>query len=138
MEKHDAEHGETMSNEMKPSMLALELQQNLEAGVDTPSGLQGLTPEEVALNRRVSLKMDLSMLPLLSLLYLFNGLDKSNVGNAQTQGMYYSRYQKRLLMMTDQFIQVSCTILAPCRLTSTTRHLCSSLPSLSSSQFRPL
>ena len=101
MEKHDAEHGETMSHEIKPSMLAVELQQNLEAGVDTPSGLQGLTPEEVALNRRVSLKMDLSMLPLLSLLYLFNGLDKSNVGNAQTQGTHCSAYPKRSHKITN-------------------------------------
>ncbi|OIW26182.1 MFS general substrate transporter [Coniochaeta ligniaria NRRL 30616] len=45
-----------------------------------------MTPEEAALNRRVSRKMDICMLPLLSLLYLFNGLDKSNIGNAQTQG----------------------------------------------------
>ncbi len=86
MEKHDAEHGDTMSAEGKPTMLAAELQHNLEAGRDEPMGLQNLTPEEQAMNRRVSLKMDLALLPLLSLLYLFNGLDKSNVGNAQTQG----------------------------------------------------
>lgn len=30
--------------------------------------------------------MDLYLLPLLSLLYLFNGLDRGNIGNAQTQG----------------------------------------------------
>jgi len=38
------------------------------------------------LHRRVNLKMDLALLPLLSLLYLFNGLDRGNVGNAETQG----------------------------------------------------
>jgi hypothetical protein len=36
--------------------------------------------------RRVNLKLDLGLLPLLSLLYLFNGLDRGNIGNAQTQG----------------------------------------------------
>ncbi|KAK0629242.1 major facilitator superfamily domain-containing protein [Bombardia bombarda] len=36
--------------------------------------------------RRVNRKLDFALLPLLSLLYLFNGLDRSNVGNAQTQG----------------------------------------------------
>jgi hypothetical protein len=36
--------------------------------------------------RRINLKMDLGLLPLLSLLYLFNGLDRGNIGNAQTQG----------------------------------------------------
>ncbi len=35
---------------------------------------------------RVNRKIDLALLPLLSLLYLFNGLDRSNAGNAQTQG----------------------------------------------------
>lgn len=68
--------------------LKAELRDNLENARDTPAGHAGLamTPEEAALNRRISRKMDISMLPLLSLLYLFNGLDKSNVGNAQTQG----------------------------------------------------
>ncbi|KAF2029492.1 major facilitator superfamily transporter [Setomelanomma holmii] len=38
------------------------------------------------MSRRVNRKMDIAMLPFLSLLYLFNGLDRSNVGNAETQG----------------------------------------------------
>ncbi|KAH7092575.1 major facilitator superfamily transporter [Paraphoma chrysanthemicola] len=42
--------------------------------------------ERRALSRRVNLKMDIALLPFLSLLYLFNGLDRSNVGNAETQG----------------------------------------------------
>ncbi|KAF9880545.1 major facilitator superfamily transporter [Colletotrichum karsti] len=41
---------------------------------------------EPAMNRRINRKMDIALLPLLSLLYLFNGLDRGNVGNAQTQG----------------------------------------------------
>lgn len=36
--------------------------------------------------KRINLKLDLCLLPLLSLLYLFNGLDRGNIGNAQTQG----------------------------------------------------
>lgn len=43
-------------------------------------------PEAVDMARRTNLKMDLGLLPLLSLLYLFNGLDRGNIGNAQTQG----------------------------------------------------
>lgn len=53
---------------------------------NVPAGHVTQTPEEDALNRRVNLKMDVAMLPLLSILYLFNGLDRSNVGNAETQG----------------------------------------------------
>ena len=37
-------------------------------------------------SRRVNRKIDLALLPFLSALYLFNGLDRSNVGNAETQG----------------------------------------------------
>lgn len=51
-----------------------------------PAGHVAHTPEDAALNRKVNLKMDVAMLPLLSILYLFNGLDRSNVGNAETQG----------------------------------------------------
>lgn len=36
--------------------------------------------------RGLNRKLDAALLPLLSLLYLFNGLDRANVGNAQTQG----------------------------------------------------
>lgn len=37
-------------------------------------------------NKTVNRKLDIALLPLLSLLYLFNGLDRGNVGNAETQG----------------------------------------------------
>lgn len=47
----------------------------------------GFSPEEAEISRRVNRKMDFAMLPLLSLVYLFNGLDKGNIGNAETQGM---------------------------------------------------
>lgn len=52
-----------------------------------PVGFVASSPEEVRLSRRVNRKMDIAMLPLLSLVYLFNGLDKGNIGNAETQGM---------------------------------------------------
>lgn len=44
------------------------------------------TAVDMAMTRRINFKMDLALLPLLSLLYLFNGLDRGNIGNAQTQG----------------------------------------------------
>lgn len=51
-----------------------------------PAGHVNQTRKDAALNRKINLKMDVAMLPLLSILYLFNGLDRSNVGNAETQG----------------------------------------------------
>ncbi|KAK0744542.1 major facilitator superfamily transporter [Apiosordaria backusii] len=48
------------------------------------SGISRLDNEKEA--QRINRKIDLYLLPLLSLLYLFNGLDRGNIGNAQTQG----------------------------------------------------
>ena len=53
---------------------------------DIPSGYFPVTAEEKAMSRALNRKLDIFLLPFLSLLYLFNGLDRGNVGNAQTQG----------------------------------------------------
>ena len=42
-----------------------------------------------ARHRAVNRKIDIALLPFMSFLYLFNGLDRGNVGNAQTQGAYH-------------------------------------------------
>ena len=55
-------------------------------GSETPSGYFPETAEEKAMSRALNRKIDIFLLPFLSLLYLFNGLDRGNVGNAQTQG----------------------------------------------------
>jgi hypothetical protein len=54
--------------------------------VDIPAGYFPVTTEEKAFSRALNVKLDVFLLPFLSLLYLFNGLDRGNVGNAQTQG----------------------------------------------------
>jgi hypothetical protein len=53
---------------------------------DEPAGHVPATQEEKALSRAVNRKLDIYLLPFLSLLYLFNGLDRGNVGNAETEG----------------------------------------------------
>jgi hypothetical protein len=53
---------------------------------DIPSGYFPVTAEEKAMSRALNRKLDIFLLPFLSLLYLFNGLDRGNVGNAETQG----------------------------------------------------
>jgi hypothetical protein len=55
-------------------------------GENVPDGYIPDTAEEKALSRALNLKLDTFLLPFLSLLYLFNGLDRGNVGNAETQG----------------------------------------------------
>jgi hypothetical protein len=56
-------------------------------GADVPAGYFPVTAEEKAMSRALNRKLDIFLLPFLSLLYLFNGLDRSNVGNAQTDGL---------------------------------------------------
>lgn len=53
---------------------------------NVPDGFLPSTAEEKTLSRGLNRKLDIFLLPFLSLLYLFNGLDRGNVGNAETQG----------------------------------------------------
>lgn len=56
-----------------------------------PEGYFPLTDEEKHLSRALNRKLDYVLLPSLSLLYLFNGLDRGNIGNADTQGREFHR-----------------------------------------------
>ena len=46
-----------------------------------------ITTIDAAKERAVVWKLDLHLLPLLAIMYLFNSLDKSNMGNAKTAGL---------------------------------------------------
>ena len=62
--------------------------QHLREGLQT-SKQEGYTPgspSEKKLSRALNRKFDLFLLPFCVLIYLFNGLDRSNLGNAQTDG----------------------------------------------------
>jgi MFS family permease len=59
------------------------------AQISSTQDVQSLQDQTVS--RRLNRKMDTALLPFLSLLYLFNGLDRSNIGNAETQGMHHLR-----------------------------------------------
>jgi hypothetical protein len=49
-------------------------------------GYTPITAEEKAQHRNLNRKLDLFLVPFCALIYLFNGLDRSNLGNAQTDG----------------------------------------------------
>lgn len=72
------DHVETSSTKLKGE---------LSSTTNVPIGHIPETAEEKSRNRKLNRRMDAYLLPFLSLLYLFNGLDRSNVGNAETQGM---------------------------------------------------
>ncbi|OAA64395.1 major facilitator superfamily transporter [Niveomyces insectorum RCEF 264] len=50
------------------------------------AGWNPATAEEKALSTRLNWKLDLMILPIVSLGYMFNQLDRANLGNAQTSG----------------------------------------------------
>ncbi len=45
------------------------------------------TPEERMLNRALNRKLDIFIMGFCALIYIFNGLDRSNIGNAETAGL---------------------------------------------------
>lgn len=53
----------------------------------TADGESLATSQDATKNKRLNRKIDFALLPLLSLLYMFNGLDRGNIGNAETQGI---------------------------------------------------
>jgi hypothetical protein len=65
---------------------AQELDSRREKDGHVPGGHITQTSEETKANRSLNRKLDIWLLPFLSLLYLFSGLDRGNVGFAETQG----------------------------------------------------
>lgn len=58
-----------------------------EAGVTVPTTLTSMTTIDPVLERKLVWKFDLHILPVLAIMYLFNSLDKSNLGNSKTAGL---------------------------------------------------
>ena len=59
--------------------------------METDYLIDGDTPtrgKDYDLNRRTLRKLDFILLPFLCALFLLNSLDKSNIGNAETAGVY--------------------------------------------------
>ena len=77
----------------------MDLRLNQVAGATSPAGYLPVTAEERAMSRALNRKLDIFLLPFLSLLYLFNGLDRGNVGNAETQGQLTVSYKIAFLRL---------------------------------------
>lgn len=45
--------------------------------------------DDQKLNRRTLSKLDFILLPYLCTIFLLNSVDKSNIGNAETAGLYF-------------------------------------------------
>jgi hypothetical protein len=72
------------SNDLKaPYKVDADLEQ--EAHLDTAIGTAAVTDHHA--ERALCRKFDYRLMPVLALMYLFNALDKGNLGNAKTDGM---------------------------------------------------
>lgn len=104
---------------------------DMESKENVPAGYVERTPEEKARNRALNLKMDIFLLPMLAFLYLFNGLDRGNVGNAQTQGTFFNSFY-RLIANTNMTFEDSQRTLVQVQVISILLRRCSSLRLFSS------
>ncbi|UKZ67056.1 uncharacterized protein TrAtP1_008219 [Trichoderma atroviride] len=53
--------------------------------------------------RALCFKFDIRILPILALMYLFNALDKGNLGNAQTKGLSTGTHPPPYLVMVSNY-----------------------------------
>ncbi|RHZ67110.1 hypothetical protein CDV55_107553 [Aspergillus turcosus] len=86
MEQYNEPKSTTMFHEENVRSQDKEIAQRPAMRDNLPEGYFPHTDEEKHFNRVLNRKLDLVLLPSLSLLYLFNGLDRGNIGNATTQG----------------------------------------------------
>ena len=82
MSSWDSKETEATNHVETPSTMKTES----EVTEGTREGYVPVTAEEKLQNTSLNRKLDIFLLPLLSLLYLTNGLDRGNVGNAETEG----------------------------------------------------
>lgn len=73
-------------NDSYPEKFPLEAPDTKEAVVDQPPAYTGVDTSDVD-PKKVLLKMDLHLIPMLALLYLLSFLDRGNIGNARIEGL---------------------------------------------------
>lgn len=78
--EHDPEKSSLPSRDEKGEPLNTSFSQTYEDG-------SAITTIDPAAERALVWKFDLRILPVLAVMYLFNSLDKSNLGNAKTNGL---------------------------------------------------
>jgi hypothetical protein len=89
MEQYNEPKSNTMVHEEDVRLRSKEIVERPAMRDNLPEGYFPHTDEEKHLSRALNRKLDFVLLPSLSLLYLFNGLDRGNIGNATTQGWIY-------------------------------------------------
>ena len=104
------EHKETFVKDEELSASSNEHIQVTEAKEDGATTTLLITP---AADRALVWKFDLRILPVLAVMYLFNSLDKSNLGNAKTAGL-----EKTLKLKDHQYNTILSVFFVPYVLTA--------------------
>lgn len=83
--------------------------------IDTAKGVLSELPASMSIDpvaeRKLLWKFDLRILPTLAVMYLFNGLDKGNMGNAKTAGLeddLHLKGNQYNILLSVSSILVSC------------------------------
>jgi MFS family permease len=82
MSEKNLDHGDTV----RDHSIAIETDSSGREHIVDEHGTADLVIDPVA-ERKLVWKFDLRILPVLAIMYLFNSLDKSNLGNAKTAGL---------------------------------------------------
>ncbi|KAL4808177.1 major facilitator superfamily domain-containing protein [Aspergillus unguis] len=77
--------------------------------VERRPGYTASSPEEERLDKRINLKIDLIVVPLLALGFLLQGIDKGNIGNAATSPTFTSDTNTRPADVSDSVSLFSAT-----------------------------
>lgn len=99
-----------------------------------PNGLadhmpEELTPEDAKVERRVLLKVDLIILPLLTVMYFLASLDRGDIANAAIAGM------DKELHITPSQLSTCVSIFFVGYIVSLGRRLCCHLPKMTTSEY---
>jgi len=90
-----------------------DLAPSLSGTSEPPSASHDLSSIDPIAERRLVWKFDLRLLPVLAVMYLFNSLDKSNLGNAKTAGL-----EKSLGLVGEQYSTLLSVFFVPYVLTA--------------------
>jgi MFS family permease len=105
-----------MKNDFKTAGEPIDEYKNVEEGSITQTMSRGMSASfslDPVAERRLVWKFDLRILPVLAVMYLFNSLDKSNLGNAKTAGL-----EKTLHLKGDQYNIILSVFFVPYVLTA--------------------
>lgn len=98
----EATNDEKMSNTIEKGRSRIDEDYSFSEGDENFQGGWRPTEEQKVIQKRMKRKFDCTLLPILTIIYLFNALDKGNLGNAKTGTL-----EKDLNLKGDQYYLIT-------------------------------